>query len=242
MTVAPARLAQVFVEMADTLVSEFDLIDFLHVVALRSREIAQSTAAGLLLADPDDQLQFMAASDERTALLELFQVRHREGPCLDSYRTGRPVIHADLTEAHGLWPEFAPEAVSAGFRSVHAVPLRLRDTAVGAINLFDRSTGTLDPGDVHMVQALADIATIGLLQERTLRHAETIAGHLQTALNSRIVIEQAKGAIAQTHDITMDTAFELLRSHARRTHQGLSSIARACVDDPASIRNLTPDN
>jgi hypothetical protein len=239
MTVAPARLAQVFVEMADTLVSDFDLIEFLRLVAVRSREIAQSTAAGLLLADPDDQLQFMAASDERTGLLELFQVEHREGPCLDSYRTGRPVVNADLAEAHGRWPEFAPAAVGAGFRSVHALPLRLRDATVGAINLFDGDTGTVDPGDIHIVQALADIATIGLLQERTLRHAETIAGHLQTALRSRIVIEQAKGAIAQSHAVTVDTAYELLRSHARRTHKGLSSIAQALVDDPASIRDLT---
>ena len=239
MTVPAARLADVFVEIADTLVAEFDLIEFLQLVTLRTTEIVSSSAAGLLLADPQGRLQFMAASDENTELLELFQVQHHEGPCLDCFRTGKPVVNADLAEADDRWPRFAPRAVSAGFRSVHAIPLRLRDTAVGALNLFDGHTGRLQEGDVHVVQALADVATIGLLQERSIRRAEVLTEQLQAALNSRIVIEQAKGAVAQTHRITVDEAFGLMRGYARRNRRRLSEVAQALVDDPASIRKLT---
>ena len=239
MTVPAARLADVFVEIADTLVAEFDLIEFLQLVTLRTTEIVSSSAAGLLLADPQGRLQFMAASDENTELLELFQVQNHEGPCLDCFRTGKPVVNADLAEADDRWPRFAPRAVSAGFRSVHAIPLRLRDTAVGALNLFDGHTGRLQEGDVHVVQALADVATIGLLQERSIRRAEVLTEQLQAALNSRIVIEQAKGAVAQTHRITVDEAFGLMRGYARRNRRRLSEVAQALVDDPASIRKLT---
>ena len=180
----------------------------------------------------------MAASDENTELLELFQVQHHEGPCLDCFRTGKPVVNADLAEAADRWPRFAPRAVVAGFRSVHAIPLRLRDTTVGALNLFDGHVGRLQSADVHLVQALADVATIGLLQERSIRRAEILTEQLQSALNSRIVIEQAKGAVAQTHGISVDHAFELMRGYARRNRQRLSEVAQALVDDPTSIRGL----
>jgi GAF domain-containing protein len=239
MTVPAARLADVFVEIADTLVAEFDVIEFLQLVTLRTTEIVPSTAAGLLLADPQGRLQFMAASDENTELLELFQVQHREGPCLDCFRTGEPVVNADLAEADYRWPRFAPRAVSAGYRSVHAIPLRLRDNTVGALNLFDGHVGRLQPDEVHLVQALADVATIGLLQERSIRRAEVLTEQLQAALNSRIVIEQAKGAVAQTHRITVDEAFGLMRGYARRNRRRLSEVAQGLVDDPASIRRLT---
>jgi hypothetical protein len=224
--------------MADTLVSNFDLIEFLELVAVRSTELAQSTAAGLLLADPDDRLQFMAASDENTGPLELFQVQHSEGPCLDAYRNGRPVVDADLADAGDQWPQFAPRAVLAGFRSVHAIPLRLRDTTIGAMNLFSDGTGSLAAGDANMVQALVDIATEGLLQERPPRHGEALAERLRAALQARIVIEQAKGAVAQTHAITVESAFDLLRGHARATRTGLSSVAQSLLDDPDRIKDV----
>src|SRR5688572_27205616 len=166
MTMLPAeRLAEVLVEVADTLVDEFDLIEFLHMVTGHTSEVANADAAGILLADHHGRLQLMAASDERAKMLELFQLQAHEGPCQDCFRQGHAVINADLTTAE-QWPNFAPHAVAAGFHSVHAFPMRLRHTVIGALNLFRTGTGRMHPADVRVVQALADVATIGLLQER----------------------------------------------------------------------------
>ena len=241
-TVPRERLAEVFVEMADTLVDEFDVIEFLQTVTARTAELTDASAVGLLLADHHGQLQFMAASDEATRLLELFQLQHREGPCLDAFTTRAPVVNADLSQAAGRWPLFAPRAAGGGFRSVHALPLRLRSDVIGALNLFGSGTGTLTPADIQVVQALADVATIGLLQERAIRRAEVLAEQLQGALNSRVVIEQAKGALARIHDVDVDHAFERLRTYARRSNRKLVEIAHAVITDPATIPALTlPD-
>jgi GAF domain-containing protein len=233
------RLAEVFVEVADTLVDDFDLIEFLRTVTARAAELVDVTAVGLLLADTDGQLQFMAASDERTRLLELFQLQHHEGPCLDSFRTGSAVVNADLRTASGRWPAFAPHAAGLGFRSVHALPLRLRDRVIGALNLFGTDAGNLGPDDVRIVQALADVATIGLLQEQTIHRAEILTEQLQGALNSRVIIEQAKGALARAHGIDVDQAFELLRRYARNHNRKLVDLARAVLTDPALLPELT---
>jgi len=187
MTISADRLAEVFVEVADTLVDEFDLIEFLQMLTSHTSDLIEARAAGLLLADGRDRLQLMAASDERTEMLELFQVQAVEGPCQDCYRGGSAVVNADLAEAGDRWPRFAPKAVAAGFRSVHAFPLRLRTETIGALNLFGTDTGRMEPTDIRVVQALADVATIGLLQERTIRRNEVLSEQLQTALNSRIV-------------------------------------------------------
>ncbi len=237
--IATERLAEVFVEVADTLVDEFDLIEFLQMVTSRAAELIDASAAGLLLADHQGQLQFMAASDERTKLLELFQVQYREGPCLDAYTTGSPVINADLTEVQERWAHFAGRAVEAGFRSVHAFPLRLRGDIIGALNLFGADKGRMAESDAHIMQTLADVATIGILQERAVRRAEVLAEQLQGALNSRVVIEQAKGALAQIHHLAIDEAFMLLRRYARDNHRKLSELAQAIVSDPASEPELT---
>ena len=238
-TIAAERLASVLVEVADTLIDEFDLVEFLQMVTSRTVELADVVAAGLLLADPHGQLQFMAASDERTELLELFQVQGHEGPCLDCFESGVAVTNADLAEADSRWPSFAPRAVESGFRSVHAVPLRLRNDTIGALNLFGADTGELGPEDSRVIQALADIATIGLLQERTIHRGEVLTEQLQGALNSRVIIEQAKGAIAQIHGVGVDEAFGLLRTHARGRQLRLGDVARAVVSDPASVPDLT---
>lgn len=201
-TLAAERVAEMFVEFADTLVEEFDLIEFLQMVTSRASELVGSAAAGLLLADPHGQLQFMAASDERTELLELFQVQSHEGPCQDCFREAVPVVNADLRDAVDRWPQFAPRAVAAGFRSVHAFPMRLRQDVIGALNLFGTDVGRMEVEDVRTVQALADVATIGLLQERAVRRGEVLTEQLQGALSSRVIIEQAKGghrADAQLH-------------------------------------------
>ena len=240
MTTVPAeRLADVFVEVADTLVDDFDLIKFLQMLTSRTAELAGAAAAGLLLADQQGNLQFMAASEEDTKMLELFQVQNHEGPYQDCFRTGRPVANADLGAAADRWPVFAPRAVEAGFGSVYAIPMRLRTETIGALNLFGDGAGGLQPDGMHIVQALADVATIGLLQERAVRRGEVLTEQLQSALNSRIIIEQAKGVIAQIYTVDINQAFELLRGYSRRHHLRIGNVARALVTDPASIPNLT---
>ncbi|GAA0943372.1 GAF and ANTAR domain-containing protein [Virgisporangium aurantiacum] len=240
-TVSADRLAKTFVEVSDTLVDEFDLIDFLHTLTVRTVDLVGATAAGLLLADQRGRLEFMAASDENTRLLELFQVQSSEGPCLDAFRTAAPVVNADLSTATARWPQFAPRATAAGFRSVHAFPLRLRNEVIGALNVFGTdSSSALDTTDVPVVQALADVATIALLQERTIRRGEVLSEQLQGALNSRIAIEQAKGAIAQANDVSVDEAFTLLRDYARRNNRRLSEVARTIFTDPDGVAMITP--
>ncbi|MDI1290762.1 MAG: GAF and ANTAR domain-containing protein, partial [bacterium] len=220
-------------------VEEFDLLEFLHMVTARAAELIGSSAAGLLLADPRGRLQFMAASDERTELLELFQVQTLEGPCQDCFSQGKPVVNADLREASSRWPQFAPRAVSLGFRSVHAFPLRLRREVIGALNLFGSDIGSIGAGDARTVQALADVATIGLLQARAVRRGEVLTEQLQGALNSRIVVEQAKGVIAQAQGCGVDEAFEMLRAYCRTNGLRLSDVAKIVVTTPAEVPVLT---
>lgn len=237
-TVSRERLGEVFVEMADTLVDDFDLVEFLQRVAARTAELMDVTAVGLLLADHHGELQFMAASDEATRLLELFQLQNHEGPCLDAFRSGEPVVNADLTRAGDQWPLFAPQAAARGYRSVHAIPLRLRGQVIGALNLFGADTGRLDAEDVTIVQALADVATIGL-QERAIHSGEIVTEQLQAALNSRIVIEQAKGLLAGLHGLDVDQAFTLLRGYARSHNRRLVDLAHAVIKDPTAVPELT---
>jgi transcriptional regulator with GAF, ATPase, and Fis domain len=240
MTTIPAeRLAEVFVEVADTLVDEFDLVEFLHLVTRHATSLVDVAAAGILLADQGGHLQVMAASDEKAKLLELFQLQAQEGPCLDSFRRGSPVLRPDLADAQALWPLFAPRAVSEGYRSVYAFPLRLRSEVLGALNLFGTQPATIAPADIQIVQAVADVATIGLLQERTIRRGEILTEQLQAALNTRIVIEQAKGAIAQSRGISVDDAFELLRTYARRHRLRLADVALTALQDPTSVDDTT---
>lgn len=238
---SPDRLAEVFVQVADTLVDEFDLITFLQGVTDHVSELVQSRAAGVLLADQHGRLQLMAASDERAEMVELFQVQADEGPCQDCYTRGEPVAAADLLSSPDAWPTFAPHAVAAGYRSVHAFPLRLRQKVIGALNLFGAEPGLLSEPEARLVQALADIATIGLIQERAIRQRELLTEQLQTALSSRILIEQAKGALAQILGGTPDEAFEWLRSYCRRRGLKLSEVARSITSDPASLRALASD-
>lgn len=235
-----AKVAEAFVEFADTLVEEFDLIEFLQMVTARASDLVGADAAGLLLADPEGTLQLMAASDERTEMLELYQVQSLEGPCQDCFRNGQAVVNTDLGHSADRWPNFAPRAVAAGFASVHAFPMRLRREVIGALNLFGATGETMDPGDARTVQALADVATIGLLQERAVRRGEVLTEQLQGALNSRIVIEQAKGALAQIHGCSVDAAFDILRTYCRANRLGLSDVARGFVADPQAFPGLAP--
>ncbi|MEU7875977.1 GAF and ANTAR domain-containing protein [Dactylosporangium sp. NPDC049140] len=240
-TVSAERLAKVFVEVADTLVDEFDLIEFLQMLTDRVAGLVEDSTAGLLLADHNGYLQFMAASDENTKLLELFQPQNQEGPCLDAYRTAAPVINTDLRGAGPRWPRFAPHA-AVGYRSVHAFPLRLRSEVIGAMGVFGTDVGDFDDTDAQIVQALTDVAAIGLLQRRAVSRGEILTEQLQGALNSRIIIEQAKGAIAQAHNVDVDVAFALIRAYARRSNRRLSDVANLVVNDLRSLPELAaPD-
>ncbi len=233
-----AQLADVLVEMADTLVDDFDVIDFLHVLTERCVQLLGVSAAGLLLTDGQDTLQVVAASSERTRLLELFQLQTDEGPCVDCFRTGQPVSVADLSSA-GKWPSFTAAAAEIGFAAVHALPMRLRTEVIGALNFFDVSPGALDVDKLRIGQAMADVATIGLLQQRAISQRDALTDQLQTALNSRVLIEQAKGIVAERLHLDMAAAFTLLRGTARSHNRRLSDLARAVVDGSEQIQPAT---
>lgn len=223
-------LAQTFVELADTLVADFDLIDFMSVVVERCAELLDSAEVGLALAATRGELRVMASSTERMRALELIEFQNDEGPCRDCLLTGEQVLNQRLADSEDRWPRFAPQAREAGFQLAHALPLRLRSNVIGAMNIFSPELRELLPEDVNLTQALADAATIGILQERAIKHGTDLAAQLQGALNSRIVIEQAKGIVAERRQVDMDEAFALLRSYARSNRTQLSDVARAIID------------
>ena len=237
--VAEIRLADVFVELADTLVDDFDLMDFLHSLTDRCVQLLGVSAAGLLLTDGRGTLQLVAASSERTRLLELFQLQTDQGPCVDCYRTGRPVSVPDLPAA-GQWPQFTVAATEVGFAAVHALPMRLRADVIGALNFFDALPGPLSADMLRIGQALADVATIGLLQQRAITDRDVLTEQLQTALNSRVLIEQAKGVIAERFQVGMADAFTLLRSTARNRNLRLAVLAEAVLAGSDQITATKP--
>lgn len=224
------HLANAFVGLVDTLTADYDVVELAQQLVDSSIALLPIAAAGILLGDPRRELHVFASSSEQTRLLELLQVQADLGPCLQAYRTGQPVFVDDITVDPHRWSAFAERAAEYGFRAVSALPLRLRDERVGALNLFRTDTGAMSKSDVAVGQALADVATIGILHRRTLTHSEEINQQLQTALNTRLIIEQAKGLLAERGGIDMDRAFALLRGHARRTNQRLADLARSVVD------------
>jgi GAF domain-containing protein len=224
------RLAGAFVDLADTLVDDYDVLDFLHSLATHCIALLDVDEAGLMLADGSGRLVVAASSTEQVRLLELFEVQNDEGPCFDCFATGEPVMVDDLAaDRPPKWPRFEAEATAAGFRSVVALPLRLRSETIGALNLFRAVPGPLVEEDRSLAQALADVATIGILQERGSSRREVLARQLQEALSSRIVIEQAKGVLAERAGVHVDAAFELLRGYARSHGLQLSEVARQVV-------------
>jgi transcriptional regulator with GAF, ATPase, and Fis domain len=236
------RLAQVFVELADTLVAGYDLMEFLQTLADQCVELLDVDAAGLLLADSGGVLRLVAASTEQARILELFQIQNDEGPCLDCYRTGQVVTMADTASAGAAaqWPRFATAAREVGFAGVHAIPMRLRDQVIGTLNLFRTAPDGLDPAQARAARALVDVATIGILQERAVREREVVAGQLQVALNSRVVIEQAKGIMAERLKVAPDAAFMLLRRYARDHNRPLTELAGDVIRGTAPIDGSAP--
>jgi GAF domain-containing protein len=224
------RLTEVFVELADTLVEDFDVVDFLQTLTERCVELVDTdAAAGLMLDDQRGNLQVVAHTHESARLLELFELQQREGPCLDCIATGKVIANIDLATAPDRWPVFAQAALDLGFGTSHAVPLRLRRQVIGALNLFTTGQRHLGDDDLAVAQGLADIATIGLLHERAARDQVILSEQLQTALHSRILLEQAKGVLSAQTGTSVESAFALMRTHARRTGQLLSTVAGAVV-------------
>lgn len=233
-----ATLARSLVEFADTLVDDFDVVDLLTRLADRCVEMLDVQAAGIMLAAPDGHLRVMGSSSEAMRVLELFEVQADEGPCLDSHRTGRRVVNGDLSAVNGPWPRFAAEALATGFQSVIALPMRLRGAVIGALNLFRGAAGEMGPADIEVAQAFADVATIAILQHRATHEAQVINEQLTHALNSRVVIEQAKGMVAERLGLDMERSFSTLRNHARNHNLRLADLAIAVIDGSVSASVL----
>jgi GAF domain-containing protein len=224
------KLAKTFVELADSLIDDFDALGLLDVLVERSVDLLGVAAAGLLFADGQDQMRLAASSSEGARLLELYQIQNDEGPCLECYRSGQPVSAGSMEEATTRWPRFAEAASRAGFVGVLVVPLRLRGRVIGALNLFDANGILSDPETHPVAQAMADVATIAILQERLGKQREVLNEQLQSALTSRVVIEQAKGVLAARLDVDMGEAFERLRKRSRNDRRRLVEVAEEVVN------------
>jgi GAF domain-containing protein len=236
-----ALLVQTLVELADNLVDDFDVIDVLTVLGDRCVEALDVASAGVMLAASSGDLQVVASSSDAMRDLELFELQSNEGPCVDCFRSGDPIVNLELSAADGRWPRFTRKAIDAGFHSVHALPMHLRGNTIGALNMFRTDNGSLESGDVLVAQALADVATIAIIQHQTTIDAQVLNGQLNEALNSRVIIEQAKGKISEAAGLNMDLAFQRMRNHARNHNLRLTEVARDIADgitDTSSLDSL----
>ena len=224
------KLISAFVNLAGTLTADFDVVDLLQLLVDSCADILDTDAAGILLLDRDGQLQMVASTSDEARVVEIMQLNAGEGPCVECFSTGKSITVGNIEELASTWPRFHTEALAQGFRSVHAAPLRLRGQVLGALNLFGKKLGKLGAADISVAQALADVATIGILQERETRDAQSLAGQLQQALNSRILIEQAKGVVSESLSLTMNEAFAAIRQHARSNNLRLTEVATSVVD------------
>jgi len=234
-----AQIVRAIVALTDTLVDDFDIIDSLTALTARCVELLDTAATGILLADAEGHLRLIAASSEQARLLELFQLQYDEGPCLEAFATGHAVVETDLRSALERWPRFTPYAVGAGYDSVYAMPLRLRGNVIGALNLFRSASGPLADDDIELARALADLASIAILQAAAATQAQLRDEQLQYALDSRIIIEQAKGMVAEHAHIDIVTAFERIRTCARNTNTKLTDLAAQIVEGQLDLDTLT---
>ncbi|WP_106815029.1 GAF and ANTAR domain-containing protein [Microbacterium timonense] len=223
-----SRLLNTLTILADTLVDDYDVVELLQTLVDACRDILDITAAGILLADEAGELELVASTSEASRLVEVMQLAAQAGPCIECFRTGAPVTVPSLLSS-SEWGAFREEALAQGFSSIHALPLRLRERTIGTLNLMDAREGPLPERSVVAARAFADVATIGILHERSLRESEVLAQQLQLALGSRVVIEQAKGVVSFTADIPIEDAFDLIRSYARRHQLPLSQVAASIV-------------
>ncbi|MHA6624818.1 ANTAR domain-containing protein [Pseudonocardia sichuanensis] len=229
------EVAGALVEFADTLVADFDIVEFLQRLTDRSVELLHVDAAGLVLGDRRGALQLVAATCDDARLLETFQLHLDEGPCVESYRNGREVGAADLALAGRRWPRLAPALRQLGFSAVHALPMRRRAEVIGALNLFHREAREMDAATAAVARAFTDVATIGLLQQRARREKELLVEQLESALSSRVLIEQAKGMLAERLDLDTEAAFALLRRHARSRNRRLTDLAVDVIEGRVEV-------
>jgi GAF domain-containing protein len=235
-----ATLIKTLVEIADNLVEDFDVIDVLTLLSLRCVEVIEVDSAGVMLVTPAGELQVIASSSEAMRILELFELQSDEGPCLECFRGGNAVVNIALAEVHDRWPQFSERAAAGGFHSVHALPMRSRGVTLGALNMFRTTPGRLNADDIAVAQALADVATIAIIQyQSSIGSAELIA-QLNEALNSRIIIEQAKGKVSEASGLDMPASFQRLRNHARNHNIRLTDLARGVADGTVSCVSLDP--
>ena len=234
------RIGQLFVELADTLTDDFDPVELMQQLAEACLELLDVDATGLMLLDPRGRPRLVASSPDLMHDLELFELQSDEGPCLDVIQTGQPVLNVQVLQAQDRWPRFTAVALEAGMQSTHALPLKLRSTLVGAVNLFARKEQHLSEGDVALGQALADVAAIGLGQQRVTRDPAMLAEQMQAALDTRNVVEQAKGMLAEHSGLHPGDTFPYLRAHARQTHQTLDHVAKRVVRGQLSMADVLP--
>jgi GAF domain-containing protein len=225
-----ADVVRSLVEMADTLVDDYDVVDLLTGLADRCVDLLGVSAAGVMLASPEGGLGLVASSSEAMRLLELFELQAQEGPCLDAFRTGQPVAHENLEAGSGRWPAFSAAALGAGFQSALALPLRLREAIIGALNLLRVTRTPMAEADVIVARAFADLATLSIVQHRAAAEAQRLNEQLSAALTSRVVIEQAKGVISERTGVALDGAFSRLRTYARNHNLRLTDVAQAAID------------
>ncbi|SFN35442.1 ANTAR domain-containing protein [Mycetocola miduiensis] len=223
------QLVDAFATLADTLVDDYDAVDLLQTLVDNCRDLLDVTAAGILLTDPDGNIEVVASTSEASRLVEVMQLSAQAGPCIDCITTGQAVSVPDISKSPHKWNRFRDSAAQQGFASVYALPMRLRETTIGALNLLRSDFGELNERDVRAAQALADVATIGILHARSLQESDAVRDQLQRALTSRIVIEQAKGVLSQTHSVTTDEAFNLMRRYSRNHGMLLSTVAEQVV-------------
>lgn len=233
-----ARLNAAFVMVADTLTADYDVVDLLHNLVIQCTEILDAQAGGLMLVDVNGNLQLMASTNESADLVEVMQLSAGAGPCVDCFTTGKSVSVPDIAASEQSWPAFRSAALEQGFLSVYATPMRLRGEVIGTMNLFGTRTGELTARDAAVAQALADVATIGILQERVATHSHIVSEQLQRALDSRILIEQAKGAVAQAQGVKMDQAFYALRAYARNHNLTLHAVSEAVTNRTLNVLAL----
>ena len=224
------RLLQTFARLADTLVDDYDVVELLQVLVDTCRDVLEMTDAGIHLADPRGELDLVASTSEASSFVQMMQLSADAGPSGDSFGTGRPVTVPDLESASQSWALFTASALRQGYRAVDALPLRLRDTSIGTLSLLRSSPGEAPLDDMVAAQAFADVATIGILHERAIRESAILSEQLQIALNSRIIIEQAKGVVSQTRGVPIDEAFSLMREYARAHQMRLSVVAAQLVE------------
>jgi transcriptional regulator with GAF, ATPase, and Fis domain len=222
-------LAEAFVGLADTLVDDYDVIELLHRLTTYCVRLLPIEAAGILLSDQRGELRVVASSTEEARIVQQFAVESGTGPGVECFHDSREVAVADLRDDGQRWPEFAERAEKSGFRAMNAVPLRLRAQTIGTLSIFRAAPGLLTAEDVKIGQGLADMATISILHERALSQRTVLVEQLQFALTSRVIIEQAKGVLAERCGVDVGDAFAMLRKHARNNNLRLADVAKGVV-------------